>query len=103
MKNRKLTKDEIIKILKEHKHEFKRYSVKKIGIFGSYVMGNQKEKSDIDFVIEFENPTIDNYMELVDYLEDLFNRKVDVLTPIGVESIRVERVADEIKRSLVYV
>lgn len=103
MKGKGLTKEKIIRILNEHKGELKRFSVKRIGIFGSYVMGNQKENSDIDFVIEFENPTLDNYMELVDYLEDLFKKKVDILTPIGVESIRVKKVADEIKRSLIYV
>jgi len=42
-------------------------------------------------------------MGLADYLEGLFKRKVDILTPLGVESIRVKRVADEIKRRLIYV
>jgi len=103
MKDKKLTKEKIIRILNEHKNELKRYTANKVGIFGSYAQDKQQGKSDIDFVVEFGNPSLDNYMGLADYLEGLFKRKVDILTPLGVESIRVKRVADEIKRRLIYV
>ena len=103
MKDKKLTKEKIIRILNEHKNELKRYTANKVGIFGSYAQDKQQGKSDIDFVVEFGNPSLDNYMGLVAYLEGLFKRKVDILTPLGVESIRVKRVADEIKRRLIYV
>jgi predicted nucleotidyltransferase len=48
------TLEEIKKILKQHKRELKeKYGVKEIGIFGSYVRGEQKKKSDIDILVEF--------------------------------------------------
>ena len=53
-----LTKEEILEKFKENKEEIKKYGVKKIGLFGSYVRGNQKEKSDIDILVEFEKGKI---------------------------------------------
>lgn len=69
-------------VLKKHKNEItSKYNVKRIGIFGSYAKGQQNTESDIDVLVEFEKPTFDNFMELSFYLEDLFGRKVDLLTP----------------------
>lgn len=74
--------ENIIQILQKHKLEIEqRYSVKKIGIFGSYLRDKQKETSDIDILVEFHNPTFDNFMDLVFYLEDLFGKEVDLITP----------------------
>lgn len=72
----------VFRVLKKHKNEiFTKYSVKRIGIFGSYAKGQQKEESDVDVLVEFEKPTFDNFMELAFFLEDLFGKKVDLLTP----------------------
>ena len=96
------TSQEIIAKLKEHHDALKQFSVRRIGLFGSYAAGRQTPKSDIDFVVEFGEPTFDNYMALIDFLEKLFGKKVDVLTPEGVESIRIKSVADDIRRNTVY-
>ena len=80
MKIKKLTSDEIAKELKEHKDILIKYGVKKIGLFGSFARGEQKANSDIDFLVEFEKPDFDNFMDLVFFLEDLFNRKVELIT-----------------------
>lgn len=113
MKNRKFkNNEEIVEILKVHKKELEeKFKVKKIGIFGSYVMGKQKKNSDIDFVVEFElnafgenfKGLFDAFMELYSYLENLFGLRVDVLTPESIETIRIKEVAEEIKRSVLYV
>jgi predicted nucleotidyltransferase len=39
----------------------------------------------------------------VEYLENLLGRKVDVLTPAGIQGIRIERIAKSIAESTVYV
>ncbi|MGA1842080.1 MAG: nucleotidyltransferase family protein [bacterium] len=80
MKIKKLTDNEIVKILKEHTDILKNYKVKRIGLFGSFTRGEQREDSDIDFLVEFEMPSFDNFMDLVFYLEDLFGRKVELIT-----------------------
>jgi len=47
--------EEILRILKEHKDELvKKYKVKEIGLFGSYVRRENKEKSDVDVLVEFK-------------------------------------------------
>ena len=95
---------DVIELLRTHEKEMKeRFAVKRIGAFSSFVRGEQKETSDIDLVVEFENPTFDNFMDLAFYLEDLTGRSVDILTPEGIKHIRIKEVADEIRRSVVYV
>jgi len=95
---------DVIETLRKHEKEMKeRFAVKRIGAFGSFIRGEQKETSDIDLVVEFENPTFDNFMDLAFYLEDLTGRSVDILTPEGIKHIRIKEVADEIIRSVVYV
>ena len=75
-----LTEQTIFSILKEHSDTLRKLSVKKIGLFGSYARGEQKKRSDIDFVVQFENPTFDNFMDLVFSLEKSLGRKVDIVT-----------------------
>ncbi|MHA1469938.1 MAG: nucleotidyltransferase family protein [Candidatus Asgardarchaeia archaeon] len=81
-----MTKEEILRKLGENKEKIKKFGVKRIGIFGSYVRGEAKEKSDIDFIVEFEEgrKTFDNFMELAFFLEELCGKKVDLLTPEGI-------------------
>jgi len=57
---------------------------------------------NIDFFADFEEPSIENFMGLSFFLENLFGKKVEILTPAGVESIRINHVKEEIKRSIVY-
>jgi len=97
--------DRIMIILKDHKEELKRrFSLKKIGVFGSYTREEQTPESDIDIYVEFDikNLTFDKYLELIDYLEKLLGRKIDLITKYGVETIRIPYIKEEIKRSLIY-
>lgn len=81
IKNKKnITNQRIMDALKEHKDILKKYRVKKIGLFGSHAMGKQKRQSDIDFLVEFTEPTFDNFMALILSLEKLFARKIDLIT-----------------------
>jgi len=56
-----------------------RFSVERIGIFGSYVRGDEKHDSDIDIIVELAEPTFDNYMELKFELEEMLQRPVDLV------------------------
>ena len=56
---------EIIDLLSSQASYIKaRFSVKRIGLFGSYARGEQKASSDIDVLVEFEKPTFRNFMDL---------------------------------------
>jgi uncharacterized protein len=55
------------------------YQVKDIGIFGSYVRGEQKKKSDIDILVEFEESSklsLLGFVRLENYLSDILGVKV---------------------------
>jgi len=76
-----LTKQEILERLDQNTEQFKEYGVRRLGLFGSYIRDEQKSKSDIDVLVEFERgmKTFDNYMELRFFLEELLECKVDLL------------------------
>jgi len=97
MPTKELTKKDILRIIELHKDEIHSYGVKKIGLFGSYLKGGQKKGSDIDIIVEFENPTFDNYMGLKFFLEKLFRRKVDLVIE---ESLKP--VLNYVKKEAVY-
>jgi predicted nucleotidyltransferase len=73
--------EEIKRILQQHKEELRaKYKVKEIGVFGSYVRGQQKKQSDIDILVEFEVvPGLLKFIELEDYLSELLGVKVDLV------------------------
>jgi len=78
---------EMIDLLRSHAKYIKTsFSVKRIGLFGSFARGEQKESSDIDILVEFEKPTFRNFMNLSFYLEDLLGREVDLVTVKGLHS-----------------
>jgi len=79
------------------------FGVRSIGLFGSFAKGEQTEDSDIDILIEFEKPIGLKFVELAEYLEKVFGRQVDVLTPAGIKGIRIKKIAQEIERGIVYV
>lgn len=74
-----LTPEKIIYTLEQNSSEIKKLSVKKIGLFGSYLKKTQHKKSDLDFIVKFRYVTFDNYMELKFLLEKLFDKKVDLV------------------------
>ena len=78
MKN-KLTSRKIIKEIEKKKKELKRFGVKRIGLFGSFVKDKQNQKSDVDFLVEFDKINLKNYMGLLFTLEKLFRKKIDLV------------------------
>jgi uncharacterized protein len=67
---------------KKFRHILGRYMVKRIAVFGSYATGKVNKRSDIDFLVEFEKEAdlLDQVGLKLD-LQDLLERKVDVVTP----------------------
>ena len=85
MKKTKITPLLIKKTLETNKEQIRKYSVKKIGLFGSYRKGTFTAKSDIDILVKLKKPTFDNYMDLKFYLEKLFGKKIDLITEESVK------------------
>ena len=70
----------IIDTLSKNKMKLCSFGVKRIGLFGSFATGQANDKSDIDFVVEFEKTSFDSYMDLKFFLEETFGRSVDLVT-----------------------
>jgi predicted nucleotidyltransferase len=99
-----LTKEAITKVLREsYPHLAVEYGVKRIGLFGSYAKDIPTEASDVDLVVEFERPLGFKFIELSEYLERLLGQEVDILTPAGIQGIRIDHIAQSIEENIVYV
>ena len=79
------------------------FGVKRMALFGSFAKGTQRHDSDVDLYVEFDKPVGLAFFKLTQYLEKKLGRKTDVITPGGLVGIRIPQVAEDIKRSLVYV
>jgi len=73
--------EKIIRKLVELKPILKeKFKVKTIGLFGSYIKGREKEKSDLDILVEFEEPiSLLKFIALENYLSDSIGVKVDLV------------------------
>ncbi len=98
-------KQELIELLKQHKEQIHTFGVKRIAIFGFFARNATNKQSDVDVVVEFKqgSATFENVAGLCDFLESLFGRPVDILTPDGIENIRIQHIKEHIKRELEYV
>lgn len=78
----RINKEEILTFLRDHKEELLlELQLVRIGLFGSYAMGQANEQSDIDLIVEFQ-PETENLSEKKDKLKELvserFDKQVDV-------------------------
>ena len=101
MKTTVQTKEQAIERIESHQSALKQFGAARLGLFGSFVRNQQKDDSDIDFVVEFQEgkKTFRNFMRLADYLELLLNRKVDLLTWEGMANF----VKNEVEKEIEYV
>jgi len=91
----------IISLLRLHEPELKeRFGIARIGIFGSFARGEERPDSDVDVLVTFQEgkKTFDNFMGTRFYLEDLFHRKVDLVTDAALKPL----IRDPILRDVIY-
>ncbi len=89
--------DEIKRKLEELKPLLKkRFKVKRIGVFGSFTRGEQKEESDLDVLVEFYEPvSLLGLVRLENYLTDILGVKVDVVPKKDVRAELRKRILKE--------
>jgi predicted nucleotidyltransferase len=95
-----------MKTFKEIQEFFSRYKpillekykwLSELGIFGSYVRGEQNEESDVDVLIDYtEAPDLIELIDLENYLSDNLGMKVDVVTKNGLKPRLKERILSEV-------
>ena len=95
--------EEATAMLKERKDEVvQKYRVSELGIFGSFIRGEQRKRSDIDILVEFDEEHIPSLLRLIEmerYLQRLLRKKVDVVMKSG---IRAE-LKEDILKEVIYV
>lgn len=76
-----MQRDEVLSILAQHQDELKHFRIKSLSIFGSVARNEARPDSDVDILVEFEQPvTFDQYMDLKFYLENHLGRRVDLVS-----------------------
>jgi predicted nucleotidyltransferase len=98
-----ISADKIKRILKKHESELReKYGIKEMGVFGSYMRGEQKKGSDIDILVEFypdAEMDLITFVELEEYLSDLLGIKVDLV----LKSALKPRIGKNILKEVVYI
>ena len=92
--------NEIITILRNNKKNlFSKYPLESMAIFGSYSRGDEAENSDVDILVELNGSIGFNFLHLNYEIEELLNRKVDLISKRGLKQAFI----NEIEHELVYV
>ncbi len=90
----------VLSTLSHHQETLNRFGVKTLALFGSVARNQATTDSDLDFLVEFEGAaTLDGYMDLKFFLEDLFNKKVDLVTRRSLKP----QITQNVLREAVYV
>ena len=93
---------EIKQILEAQKpYLTEQYGVTEVGVFGSYVHGKQRPDSDLDILVEFEEPLrIDLFdlIEMEDHLSEVMGVKVDVSIKRDLKRRIGQRILQEVDR-----
>lgn len=94
------TYNEIREILKSHLPELKsKYGIKEIGVFGSWIRGEQKAGSDVDILVSFEEDArmdLIRFVELEDHLSEILGVKVDLVMKSALKPMIGKQILKEV-------
>ena len=95
------TKQEVVDIIRENLDKFALFGVLEVGLFGSFVREEQNDESDVDLLVNLQadDPRVycDNYFALLDFVDTLFGRKVDVITENSITEITGLNICREVE------
>lgn len=91
--------EKIMKKINENMPVLKeKYKVKTLGIFGSYIRGEQKKKSDVDILVEFEKPLgLLEFVGLQLQLSELLGKKVDLVMKTALKPKIGKHILEEVQ------
>lgn len=93
------TRQEVLDALRTNQTRLAAFGVERIGLFGSFLHGRQRPDSDIDLLVKFipKRKTFDSFMELSFFLEDLLQRRVELVTVESLSPYIGPRILDEVE------
>ena len=97
------TKKDVLAALHERRERLRELGVRRLGLFGSFLRGEQKPASDIDLLVEFEagKKTFDAFIELAFYLEDILQHKVELVTTDSLSPYLAPHILKEVEYAAV--
>ncbi|MBI2872528.1 MAG: nucleotidyltransferase family protein [Chloroflexi bacterium] len=89
--------DDILRTLRDHMPDLREnHGVRSLAVFGSYVRGQQRKRSDLDVLVEFEQaPTLFGFMDLEEELSRLLGVKVDLVSRKALKGEIGSRILEE--------
>jgi len=95
---------EVTKLIKKvsiyKKNLIQKYHLKKIGVFGSYVRGEETGKSDVDVLVEFAEPiSLFEFMDLEEELTEILGLNVDLVSKKALKP----RIGRQILKEVIYI
>ena len=95
----RLSQNFVFRALESNKPTLAGFGIQRLGLFGSVARNEQRQNSDIDFLVEFSpgEKTADHFMGLADFLENVFHQKVDLLTPEALTPSMKRHILGEVK------
>jgi uncharacterized protein len=96
-------KEQIFQRIVDNRDALDRFGVYRFGLFGSFVSGDQNAESDVDLLVEFRpgRKSFDSFMGVAFLLEDIFERKVDLVTRESLSPYIGPKILAEVEYGLV--
>ena len=89
--------EEVKEVIGQHRQELEeRFKVRNIAIFGSFARGEQDKESDIDILVEFREPVGFLFVHLADFLEEILQTKVDLVTKGAIKPNRRKYIMEDL-------
>lgn len=76
---------------------FSKYPISDLGIFGSVSRGDDTSESDVDILVDFHQPVGIEFIDLADELQDILNKKVDLVSRKGIKQRYFKHIEKELK------
>jgi len=93
------TREDVLALLRQNRASVEQLGVKRLGLFGSFRRYEHRPDSDVDLLIEFvpEKKSFRNFMRLAFMLEDLFRRRVELVTPESLSPYLRETILEDVE------
>ena len=93
------TEEQVVSLLRAHQAQLRAFGVGRVGLFGSFLRGEQHANSDVDLLVEFapSAKTFDNFVQAAFYLERLFGRRVELVTAESLSPYLAPHILSEVE------
>ena len=94
-----MSKQDILEIIRQTRPELtSRFGVERLGLFGSFVRGQEKRRSDIDLLVSFQRDIdLFEFLDLKEFLQERLHHKVDLVMDSALKPAIGKRIRAEVE------